>query len=152
MKTINYIVIALLLAASHAQADATAQSADEWYQDHYAPLWKENAWDKLDAAAVFYDETIYLHPPEGAITAVASREWLADAMQGWKSEGWLGSDVAEFRSDRLNASTVAFKARWRDWYKDGSEEFSCGWYVADLRGGVWVFTQYAEIDCAEHDL
>jgi len=141
-----------LLVAMSVQADTTTQAVDDWYLKQYAPLWKEGAWNKLEEATAYYDETLYLHPPDGTITPVDSRPWLARSLEGWKADGWLGSDVAELRSDQLNPTTVAFKAKWRDWYTDGTEEFSCGWYVADLKGDRWVFTQYTEIDCAEHNL
>lgn len=146
---VSCIGLSLLVALP---AHAETQSVDDWYQNLYAPLWKENAWNKLEEGLAFYDETLYLHPAEGPITAVDSREWLAKSLAGWKADGWLGSAVTELRSDQLNPSTVAFKAKWKDWYTDGTEEFSCGWYVADLEGDTWVFTQYAEIDCAEHDI
>jgi len=152
MRTFIFWIGLFLPVAMSAQADTATQAVDDWYLQQYTPLWKENAWDKLEEATAYYDETLYLHPTDGAITPVDSREWLAKSLEGWKSDGWLGSDVAEYRSDKLNPTTVAFKAKWRDWYADGREEFSCGWYVADLEDDVWVFTQYAEIDCAEHDL
>jgi len=152
MRTKTFWIGLPLLFAMSVQADTTTEAVDDWYLKQYAPLWKEKPWEKVKEGAVFYDETLYLHPPDGPITPVDSREWLARSLEGWKSDGWLGSDVAELRSNRLNPTTVAFKARWRDWYTDGTEEFSCGWYLADLKGDRWVFTQYAEIDCAEHDL
>lgn len=139
-----------VLAALSALAETPA--VDDWYRNDYAPLWKEEPWDKLEEALAYYDETLYLHPPGGPVTAVNSREWLARSLAGWQSDGWLGSAVAEYRSDQLNPSTAMFKVKWRDWYADGEEEFSCGWYVADLEGDTWVFTQYAEISCAEHGL
>ena len=152
MRTKTFWIGLPLLFAMSVQADTTTEAVDDWYLTQYTPLWKENAWDKLEEATVYYDETLYLHPPDGPITPVDSREWLAKSLEGWKADGWLGSDVAEYRSDRLNPTTVAFKARWRDWYAVCSEDFSCGCYLADLKGDRWVFTQYGEIDCAEHDL
>jgi hypothetical protein len=131
-------------------AFADTSAVDDWYQNSYAPLWKEAPWDKLEEVLAYYDETLFLHPPDDKMTAVDSREWLARNLANWKSDGWLGSAVAKYRSDQLNTSTAMFKVKWRDWYADGSEEFSCGWYAADLDGESWVFTQYAEIDCAEH--
>lgn len=148
MLTLQFGLYLLLALSARAETSAV----DDWYQNDYAPLWKENPWEKLEDTVGYYDETLYLHPSEDAITAVDSREWLARNLAEWKSDGWLGSAIAEYRSDQLNPTTTMFKVKWRDWYADGSEEFSCGWYVADLEGDTWLFTQYAEIDCAEHDL
>jgi hypothetical protein len=150
MKPITSQFGLYLLVALSAQAEALP--VDDWYQNHYAPLWKENPWDKVEEAAAYYADTIYLHPSDSTITAVDSRQWLAENLEGWRSDGWLGSAVAEYQRDQLNASTAMFKVKWRDWYAGGEEEFSCGWYLADIEGDDWVFTQYAEIDCAEHNL
>lgn len=152
MKFANYCLGLSLVIALSAGAETSSLTPDDWYQNHYAPLWKDNAWDKLEDFSTFYDETIYVHPPEGEAKAVTSRKWLAKSLREWKSEGWLGGDVAEFQSDQLNLSTVTFKVKWRDWYADDREEFSCGWYLADLKNTGWIFTQYADIDCAEHGL
>jgi len=151
IKAISFAGLCLLVTL-FVRAESTALAVDDWYQNHYAPLWKEDSWDKLEEASTFYDETLYLHPPEGPMIAVDSRAWLAESLAGWKSDGWVSSVVAEYQSDQLNPSTTMFKVKWRDWYADGHEEFSCGWYVADLEGDGWVITQYGEIDCAEHGL
>ena len=150
MKTIfSCLGLSFVLALP---AGAETLDPDDWYQNHYAPIWKVNPANMLERGLAFYNETLYLHPPEGGITTVSSRTWLAENLEAWVSEGWLGSVVTEYRSDRLNPTTVAFKAKWRDSFVDGSEEFTCGWYVADLRDSRWLFTQYAEIECAEHEL
>jgi hypothetical protein len=135
-----------------AQAQAAKQGADEWYRDHYAPIWKENAWDRLDDAAAHYDKTIHVHPPAGDAKLVDSRQWLANSLQEWKSGGWVGSDIAGYRFDQLNPSTAAFKVKWRNWYVEADEDFECSWYLADARDDAWVITQFAIIDCKEHSL
>ena len=152
MKIMISCVGLSLLVALSIRADTMAQDADYWYQNHYAPLWKETPWEKVEKVLAFYDEAIFLHPPESPATAVSSRTWLTNSLEEWKSDGWIGSVIAEYRSDQLNPSTAVFKVKWRDWYNDGREEFSCGWYMADLIGDGWIFTQYAEIDCAEQGL
>ncbi len=152
MKFLAWCIKLSLFVVLSSQAETIALSPDDWYQNQYAPLWKENPAQNVEKAAGYYAEIVYLHPPEGPIEAVSSREWIAESVAGWISDGWLGSAVANLRSDRLNPTTTAFKAKWRDWYADGSEDFSCGWYLADLDGDRWLITQYGEIDCAEHNL
>ena len=152
MKIPCFVFGITLLVALPVRTETSAQPVDDWYQNRYAPLWKENSWDKVGEISAFYDETLYLHPPDGTITAVASRTWLTNSVEEWKLDGWLGSAVAKYRSDQLNSSSVSFKVKWRDWYTDGKEDFSCGWYMADLNSDEWLITQYAEIDCADHDL
>jgi hypothetical protein len=83
---------------------------------------------------------------------VTSRLWLSQGIEGWRSDGWVSSILAGYQLDQLNPSTALFKSKWLDLYEDGSEEFSCAWYMADLNGGRWTFTDYAEIECADHDL
>ena len=152
MKYLTWCIILSCLAVLSAEAETTVPTADDWYKNQYAPLWKENSWDKLEELAGFYDKTISYHPLDGNITTIRSRPWIAENLQEWKSDGWLGSDIAAIQSDQLNFSTTTFKTMWRDWYADGHEEFSCGWYTADFTGDGWKFSQYVEIDCAEHDL
>ena len=127
-------------------------AADDWYKNEYAPLWKENVKEKLDESLAYYEEAIQVHPGDGPTTTVNLEEWMFESLDEWTEAGWSGSDVAAFHSDQLNASTVTFKVKWLDRYVDGSEEFSCGWYLAARKNDKWLFTQYATIDCEAHGL
>lgn len=150
MKFLACISSVVLLATPAAGTESIPRDPDAWYRNHYAPLWEENTWDKVDEISSYYGETVYVHPPDGPITPVNGQEWLAEAIGGWKADGWIGSDLVDIELQEINASTVTFKTRWLDRYVDDFEEYSCGWYLADLTNGRWLFTQYAEIDCAEH--
>lgn len=143
-------LIALLTAS--AWAETMIPDPKGWYQNQYAPLWEEEPWNKLDQIWGYYNETIISHDGDGPLAAASAREWLLPDMQQWQADGWLGSTLAELRTDRLNESTVSFKAKWHDFYDGGHEEFSCGWYLADLRNNSWIITQHANIDCAAHEL
>ena len=90
--------------------------------------------------------------PNPATKETVRTHGIANGIEEWRSDGWLGSDIAGYQSDLLNATTAVFKVKWRDRYADGNEEFECGWYMADLKSNGWVISQYADIDCAEHDL
>jgi len=146
---IVYLLIALL-TTSIACADSTAPNPEDWYKNNYAPIWETGATDKLEPALRYYNQTIQVHEPAGELKSVTSRVWLEGSLRLWASEGWLSSDLEGFTMDQLNASTVMFKSSWRDKYANGSESITCGWYLADLQDGVWLFTNYAEIECAEH--
>lgn len=139
----------LLLFAAPALAESTA---DDWFLNHYASFWSDNPTEKLEEGVGHYAETVYLHPADGNVTAVNGREWLAGLLIEWASDGWLTSEVAELKSDQVNTTTATFTVKWKDRYEDGSEEFSCSWYVADLDGETWLVTQYADIGCADHGL
>ncbi len=152
MKTLMWCIGLTWLATLSAQAETAVPTADDWYQNQYAPHWKDKAWDKIDVFTTYYSQTIHVRESDGAIYTADSKPWLGEDLQEWQAEGWLGSDIAAYRSDLLNPTTATFKVKWRDWYDDGSEELSCGWYMADIVDGRWVFTQYADIDCAAHDL
>ena len=73
MKTSVMFIGFVHLLALPAFADTSA--VDDWYQNSYAPLWKEAPWDKLEEVLAYYDETLFLHPPDDKMTAVDSREW-----------------------------------------------------------------------------
>lgn len=143
-------IVCILSVAATAYAGSAG--VKDWYQDSYGELWKENPWDKVDAIAAHYAETIHSHPSDGPIQTVNSREWLAESLEEWQADGWLGSEITAMRQDRVNPSTVIIKSKWRDWYKEAADEYSCGWYLLDATDDAWVISQYAEIDCAEHKL
>jgi hypothetical protein len=150
MKT-RILTATLMLLASTA-ALSSPDDAEHWFKNQYASLWAKNSWGKIESIAHYYDVTISLHSAEGNVIVVDSKPWLKKSIAGWRAEGWLGSDVPVLQVDELNDATVVFKSKWRDHYEDGSEEFSCAWYMADRKDGHWVFTAYAELDCDEHNL
>ena len=152
MKSLLLCIVLSGIVVITANADPASPDPDDWYQNQYAPLWEDHPWDNLEEFSLYFDETIGYRSGDKALVELVSRTWLAESLEGWKSEGWVSSELAGYRSDRLNASSITFKVKWRDEYAGGIEEFSCGWYMADLKDESWVFTQYADIDCAEHDL
>jgi hypothetical protein len=142
----------LLVPFVSAYSDDATMTAFDTYKNHYGPVWEENAWDKIDEAVSYYDDILYVHSTDGSVLSVNVPEWMVELIEGWKADGWVGSSVADLQADQLNETTVSFKSKWLDWYEDGTKEYSCAWYLADLKDGRWVFTNYADIDCAEHDL
>ncbi len=140
------------LAVTDAVADTSTADPEEWYVKGYAPHWNEAPWESLEQISAYYDQKILSHDASGKIESVTSQEWLDVAIKGWQADAWTGSELVGIQTDRLNESTVAFKSRWLDHYKDREDEYSCGWYLADLRDGSWVFTNYADIDCTDHGM
>lgn len=149
----RYLVsLALALIASAACAESTIPDPETWYRDGYAPLWADKPGEFIPEMLTYYSDTVETHSSDGGIRRDSKREWLAIPLQQWLSEGWVGADLKQLRTDRINAATTSFKASWVDRYADQPEEKSCGWYLADLVDGRWQFTAYADIDCAQHDL
>ena len=146
------VIIGHVQAAPQGMIQETTQGAEDWYMNHYAPIWKENSPGILDASSQSYDTTIQIHPAEGPMKIVNSRQWLQDSLREWTSQGWVGSEVTKYHFDQLNPSTAAFKARWRSWYSEADEDFECSWYLVDAKDDSWVITRFAMIDCAEHGL
>ena len=140
----------LLGLAIPAIADKHSADADGWYKDRYAALWAESSWDKLDEIAGHYAETVTYHPGDGDATMYDSASWLAEAVEEWRAEDWVGSDLVGYRSVALNPGTVSIYTQWLDRYDGGYEESSCGWYLGAMRNGAWRITDYAEIDCTAH--
>jgi hypothetical protein len=131
-----------------------SRSADPetWYVENYAALWEEKPGDNLDAMLTHYAASVVEHSADGTVTTTPAHEWLAQPMQEWLADGWLKASLVTVQTDRINATTASFKARWLDLYVDAQEEMSCGWYLADLRNGRWSFTAYADLVCADHGL
>lgn len=152
MKYLTCYVVFLLPAVLVARAETSALSADDWYKNHYAILYEENPWDNVERLGSMFDENLHHHQSDGAIVIANGPKWIAEGVAGWHADGWLGSELAGYKSDVLNATTAVFKAKWRDRYASGNVEHECGWYMADLKNDNWIITQYADIDCAEHGL
>ena len=146
------ILASFLFAYGTVIADDHQEDATAWYEDSYAPLWEKAPWDHVEAIASHYDETIVSHSADGSVETGNSLQWLSSGISEWKEEAWISSDVVTLETDVLNPTTAVFKSKWRDVYSDGSEEFSCGWYLADLQDGKWAFSAYADIDCETHKL
>jgi hypothetical protein len=150
----NFASCAALVAlfTTSTLAETTAPDPQDWYQNQYAPVWAEKPWDKLEQIWEYYSETIFVHDVDEPLATTSTRHWLMPLMRQWQADGWTGSTLAGLRMDRLNESTASFKVKWHDFYEGGHEEFSCGWYLADLRNNSWAFTQYATINCESHKL
>jgi hypothetical protein len=149
VRTTSFIMV-LVCASISQQALGGDQDPAQWYSKNYAPVWLTEPWNKAEEATAFYHSSIQLHEPGEGVSTHDSATWISESLEQWKSEGWLGSEMTDLQVDRINESTTAFKSRWRDYYKEADDEYSCGWYVADLMDGEWKFTQYATIDCATH--
>ena len=111
MKQLVFVIVLSWLTVVPTGADEAMSGADDWYRDHYIPIWKENTWDKLEEVASHYARTIYFHPREGSVEALDSLQWLDGLLQEWKLAGWLGSDVPAYQFDQLNPSTATFKTK-----------------------------------------
>lgn len=144
-------VFFILFAPISGVADVEVPDPGIWYAEQYAPLWRDEPWTKADEVLTFYHSEIQVHEPGGEIVTHETAVWMREILAGWEAEGWLGSQVPDIRVERINHSTASFTTRWLDHYKDAEDDYSCGWYLADLIDGQWKFTQYAEVDCASRD-
>jgi hypothetical protein len=149
------IVVCALLSlniTASAEDEPSVPSADDWYKSEYAPLYLDKPWDRLDELMEHFAETIRVHDGDSVDGVVNSREWLGGALQEWKIEGWLRSELAEYQSDHLNLHAVSFKVKWRDYYSGGNVGYECGWYLANLKDDKWMITGYATISCRDHGM
>jgi hypothetical protein len=152
MRTLFIFCLIFGLSSTFARAESIVPDPNDWFKNQYAPTWKDVPWNHVDEIAKFYAETISVHSPGNTEPMVPSLPWLSQIINSWKSDGWVSSILLGSQSDRLNHSAVLFKAKWLDMHSDGSEEFSCGWYMADLFHGRWLVVAYAEIECKDHQL
>ena len=145
-----WLTLALAVVA-FATAHA-GQSAEDWFRNDYAAQWGHKPWDNVDAIIASYTDTYTYHESDGSDRVNNPGRDMGNNIDTWRSEGWLGSDLATLTIDELNAGTVAFKAKWRNFYTDGSEDFECGWYMVRRAADSWHITAYADIDCAAQGL
>ncbi len=147
MKNLAWTALLIALTAVPASAD-TAEDLDKWFRDGYAALYAENAWDRADEFAQYLTEIITYRSDEGQYKLDVN-EFVVDSLEVWRSEGWLGTDVARLDTRLLNATTAVFDIKWKDRNDDGSTEYECGWYFADKIDGQWLLSQYIVMDCAD---
>ena len=147
MKKLTWTPLLVLLAAMPASAD-TAEDLDQWFRDGYAALYVENAWDHADDFAQYLAEEIVVRSDDGVETTDVNG-FVVDLLDGWRNEGWLGTDVADLETKLLNSTTVVFDIKWLDRNDDGSTELSCGWYLADKVGDKWLLSQYISMKCTD---
>ena len=77
-------------AVLSAEAETTAPTADDWYKNQYAPLYKENAWDVSDEFAKDFDETVYYHASDGTVSAEIGETGMLTATKNSNVAGiWL---------------------------------------------------------------
>jgi len=97
------IVVCALLSlniTASAADESVVPSADDWYKSEYAPLYLDKPSDKLDELMEHFAETMHIHGGDSGGEVVNGREWLGRALQEWKIEGWLRSEIAEIDSDQ----------------------------------------------------
>ena len=147
MTKLSWAPLLFELLALPASAD-TAEDLDKWFRDGYAALYVENAWEHADEFAQYFADVIRVRSDNGLRESNANG-FVIDSLEGWRSEGWLGTDVAELDTKLLNASTAVFDVKWLDRNDDGSTEISCGWYFADKIDGKWLLSQYISTSCTD---
>ncbi len=130
-----------------ASAD-TAEDLDKWFRGGYAALYVEKAWDHADEFAQYFADEIAYRSDDG-LSLTNVNGFVVDSLGEWRSEGWLGTDVANLDARLLNATTAVFDVTWRDRNDDGSTELSCGWYLADKIDGKWLLSQYIAMPCSD---
>jgi len=147
MKKLIWAWLLIALFALPASAD-TAEGLDKWFRDGYAALYVENSWEHADKFAQYFAEIITVRSDNGMAEADVN-SFVVDSLEEWRSEGWLGTDVAELDTKLLNAKTAVFDVKWRDRNGDGSTSYECGWYVADKLNGKWLLSQYIAMTCTD---
>ena len=142
-----WIPLLAALIATPAAAD-TAEDLDKWFRDGYAALYVENAWDRADEFAQYLADEVAYRSDDGLLVLDVNG-FVVDSLDEWRSQGWLGTDVANLETRLLNATTAVFDITWLDRNDDGSTELSCGWYVADKTDGKWLLSQYIATACPD---
>ena len=151
MKKYLFTLFTILVCVS-VSADNGKANPEQWYRKSYGPIWADKPTERLDEILDYYADEVVVHSSDGKITRQNNFKWLSGLMTEWQEDGWLSSELAGLRTDRINPSTVSFKASWLDHYEGAEDQISCGWYLAALHGVQWKFTVYTEIDCASHGL
>jgi hypothetical protein len=154
MRKVLLLSLSAFWIGLFASLNAVAETSDhdQWFQNEYARLWVEKPWNNRDEIAAYYTKSFTEHPADDFQQVYSNQEVLGNDLASWQKDGWLSSAVVGYQSELLNKTTATFKIKWRDVYTNTSDELSCAWYMADFTGEKWLFTQYADIDCAPHGM
>ena len=145
------LLIICLAIVPMAQAQQEIPDPELWYRNDYAVIWANAPWEQHDALISHSADQVMAHSLDDGITMLG-KDWLTLSLQGWRDEGWLNSELADLKVDRLNETLATFKAMWRDNMVDNGVEYGCAWYQADYLEGAWKLSGYADIDCQAHGL
>ena len=110
----------------------------------------ENSWNRKDEFAQYFAAEIVVQS-NGGRSVEDVNSFAVDLLDGWRDEGWVGTDVAGLKTRLLNDTTAVFDVKWLDRNDDDSTEVSCGWYFADKVDGTWLLSQYIAMACASED-
>jgi hypothetical protein len=83
------------MSAGLATAEMGVLSADDWYKNHYAILYKERPWDNAEQIGAMFDEHLHLHQSDGVVAMANGPQWIAEAIAGWKGDGWIITQYAD---------------------------------------------------------
>jgi len=147
MTKLSWAPLLFTLLVLPASAE-TAEDLDKWFRDGYAALYVEDSWEHADEFAQYIADVITTRSDNG-LTESDVNGFVVESLEEWRSEGWLGTDVAELDTKLLNATTAVFDIKWLDRNADGSTEYECGWYVADKIAGKWLLSQYIAMSCTD---
>jgi len=144
-------VLAALIFTTHTRAESAGADPEAWYRDDYAPVFAVGVTDRLEPVLAHYAETVLLHEANSGYRLVRARDWIQPALNEWDASGWLGSELADLSVEQINPTSTLFQARWQDIYANGSEEPTCGLYIAGLKDGRWRFTGFFDTGCEDVD-
>ena len=99
MKKLLVLFAICLITPAYAQDEAEIPAADEWYKAHYAALYNDKPWDKVDEIVAFYAETLHEHGEGGG--SHNAREWASGLLEEWKIDGWIRSETSRRSKDCL---------------------------------------------------
>ncbi len=147
MTKLSWAPLLIAFVAPIASAE-TAEDLDGWFRDGYAALYAENSWEHADEFAQYIADVIATRTDDGLVEGDVD-SFVVDSLEEWRSEGWLGTDVAELDTKLLNATTAVFDIKWLDRNADGSTANECGWYIADKIDAKWLLSQYISMSCTD---
>lgn len=156
MNKKSFILVFFLSLLNFASFDSIASSTDtseplsakNWFKNNYAPLWKNDKNLQLVKLKEFYHEAGFMRD-RGQLIQWQMPSTLEQLITMEKDKGWQTSKIISIQTQQINQSSSALTVVWQSEYSDQSVEISCEWYLADLEGENWIFTQHRFIDCLQ---
>jgi hypothetical protein len=140
------LLLTPLQAAAKIAVDNKNISAERWFKDYYAPVWKNGETLTLLNLSKFYHPTGFIRQ-QGKLIKWQFPDTFKELLLSVKKSGWKSAQVLSIQTKKLNKNTAILTVVWQTDYAEKTGAISCEWYLADFNEGRWQFTQFGFMKC-----
>ncbi len=143
---LSILLCAPLNSAANFTIDQRNLSAENWFINHYAPLWKNGDNLLLKKLEYFYHPSGFMRQ-QGKLIQWQFPATFEGLLLSVKEAGWQSAKVLSIQPQQINQHSVALTVIWQSEYSSRAKVISCEWYLADFEQSRWRITQHNFIHC-----